>query len=138
MLHSVQVVDYEGPICYSPRVKPLPLPEPLPPPANPTEPIRNSKYYLDSITFQVCTILGSTVAMVSGCSFFPYIQVENELFKVPIRCVSFKTEPFRTLAARSLPQGDGPVEGMSDENPIVLPDTSKVDFERLLDVICVL
>ncbi|KDQ28300.1 hypothetical protein PLEOSDRAFT_1089661 [Pleurotus ostreatus PC15] len=110
MLYPVQVGDYD-PVVYATSP-----PEPLSPPANSTEPIRNSKYYLDSITF----------------------QVENELFKVPIRCVSFKTEPFRTLAARSLPQGDGPVEGMSDENPIVLPDTSKVDFERLLDVICVL
>ncbi|KAL4259016.1 BTB domain-containing protein [Pleurotus pulmonarius] len=117
MLYSVQLADH-NPVVYSapPRPELPPLPELLAPPPISTEPIHNSKYYLDSITF----------------------RVENELFKVPIRCVSFKTEPFRTLAARSLPQGDGPVEGMSDENPIVLPDTSKVDFERLLDVICVL
>lgn len=63
-------------------------------------------------------------------------QVENELFKIPLQCISFNTEPFRTLASRSLPSGDSPVEGESDKAPIVLPDTSKVDFERLLEVIC--
>ncbi|KAF9494217.1 hypothetical protein BDN71DRAFT_1507930 [Pleurotus eryngii] len=75
---------------------------------------RNSEFYLDWITF----------------------QVEDELFKIPIRCVTFDTEPFKTLSSRSLPSGDGPVEGMSDEFPIALPDTSKVDFQRLLEVLC--
>ncbi|KAG5219780.1 hypothetical protein IMY05_C4767000200 [Salix suchowensis] len=64
---------------------------------------RNSEFYLDWITF----------------------QVEDELFKIPIRCVTFDTEPFKTLSSRSLPSGDGPVEGMSDEFPIALSDTSK-------------
>lgn len=75
---------------------------------------RNSEFYLDWITF----------------------QVEDELFKIPIRCITFDTEPFKTLASRSLPSGDGPVEGMSDESPIALSDTSKVDFQRLLEVLC--
>ncbi|KAL4259010.1 BTB domain-containing protein [Pleurotus pulmonarius] len=88
--------------------------EPLSAPVEPLKPIRNSKFYMDCIT----------------------LQVENELFKIPLRCISFNTEPFRTLASRSLPSGDSPVEGESDEDPIVLPDTSKVDFERLLEVIC--
>ncbi|KAJ8697068.1 hypothetical protein PTI98_006876 [Pleurotus ostreatus] len=74
----------------------------------------NSEFYLDWITF----------------------QVEDELFKIPIRCITFDTEPFKTLASRSLPSGDGPVEGMSDESPIALSDTSKVDFQRLLEVLC--
>ncbi|KAG9221270.1 hypothetical protein CCMSSC00406_0008895 [Pleurotus cornucopiae] len=75
---------------------------------------RNSNFYLECITF----------------------KVEDELFKIPIRCITFDTEPFKTLASRSLPTGDGPVEGTSDEHPIILPDTSKGDFERLLEVLC--
>ncbi|KAF7428837.1 hypothetical protein PC9H_008069 [Pleurotus ostreatus] len=75
---------------------------------------RNSNFYLECITF----------------------KVEDELFKIPIRCITFDTEPFKTLASRSLPTGDGPVEGTSDEHPIILPDTSKRDFERLLEVLC--
>lgn len=83
--------------------------------SSPPKPIRNDTFYLDSITF----------------------QVEDELFKIPIRFISsFKTEPFQTLATRSLPSSDDSTEGMSDENPIILPDTSKVDFQRLLQVIC--
>ncbi|KAF7428830.1 hypothetical protein PC9H_008062 [Pleurotus ostreatus] len=88
--------------------------EPLSLPVQSLKPIHNSKFYMDCITF----------------------QVENELFKIPVRCISFNTEPFRTLASRSLPSGDSPVEGESDESPIILPDTSKVDFEGLLEVIC--
>ncbi|KAJ8079358.1 hypothetical protein PM082_021862 [Marasmius tenuissimus] len=80
--------------------------------------IRNSSYTWDLVAF----------------------KVEDELYRVPkTHFVNNPNPPFRDMF--SLPPvraADGttcPVEGESDENPIVLPHIKKVDFERFLSVL---
>ncbi|KAK0486309.1 hypothetical protein IW261DRAFT_791106 [Armillaria novae-zelandiae] len=73
--------------------------------------VRDSRYYWKDVIF----------------------QVENRLFKIPSYYFVQHSEVFRDTF--SLPQGSQSAEGLSDEDPVVLPQISAVDFEHLLDII---
>ncbi|EJC98678.1 uncharacterized protein FOMMEDRAFT_143095 [Fomitiporia mediterranea MF3/22] len=61
-------------------------------------------------------------------------QVEDYLFKVPRRPFEDQSDIFRSMFL--LPQGQSKlVEGMSDENPLVLEGISKKDFRAFLQVL---
>lgn len=59
-------------------------------------------------------------------------QVEGTLFKVPRYRFEKGSGFFKDLF--SLPTGDAPAEGSSDENPISVLGIMKVDFARLVEV----
>ncbi|KAK1224729.1 hypothetical protein PQX77_012361 [Marasmius sp. AFHP31] len=83
--------------------------------------ITNARYYWDFVVF----------------------KVEDELFKIPKhRFADNPHPPFKEMftlpPVQKHPNGKGhkaPEEGTSPDNPIVLEQTSKVDFERFLDVL---
>ena len=60
--------------------------------------------------------------------------MEGCLFKIPREPLAEESTVFADMFL--LPQGDqGTVEGQSDENPIILQEISKHDFEQLLEVL---
>ncbi|KAJ7699018.1 hypothetical protein B0H17DRAFT_1196605 [Mycena rosella] len=73
-------------------------------------PTRDEKYYLDTIIF----------------------QVEDRLFKVPRYHFERNSEIF--ASALMLPAA-GEIEGTTEENPLKLEGISRVDFQRLLEVL---
>jgi hypothetical protein len=60
--------------------------------------------------------------------------VEDNLFKVPKRYFEANSGIFSDILV--LPSGGGDADGSSDEKPIYLSAVKKVDFERLLGVMC--
>ncbi|KAK0195933.1 hypothetical protein F5146DRAFT_1133376 [Armillaria mellea] len=61
------------------------------------------------------------------------VQVEDTLFRFPKHHLMKKSEVFRSML--SMPQGKSEPEGFSDDRPIKLWGISKIEFERLLQVI---
>ncbi|KAK0486338.1 hypothetical protein IW261DRAFT_1559742 [Armillaria novae-zelandiae] len=61
------------------------------------------------------------------------VQVEDTLFRFPKHHLMEKSEVFRSML--SMPQGKNEPEGFSDDHPIKLWGISKIEFERLLQVI---
>ncbi|KAK0459207.1 uncharacterized protein EV420DRAFT_308675 [Desarmillaria tabescens] len=61
------------------------------------------------------------------------VQVEDTLFRFPKHYLMGKSEAFKSML--SMPQGDNEPEGTSDDRPIKLLGISKVEFERLLQVL---
>lgn len=62
------------------------------------------------------------------------VQVEGCLFKIPREPLVEESTVFADMFL--LPQGDqATVEGQSDENPIILQEINKHDFEQLLKVL---
>ncbi|KAK0241205.1 hypothetical protein EDD85DRAFT_392660 [Armillaria nabsnona] len=61
------------------------------------------------------------------------VQVEDNLFRFPKHHLMGRSEAFRSMLA--MPQGSNQPEGFSDDRPIKLLGISKIDFERLLEVL---
>ncbi|KAK0212349.1 hypothetical protein DFS33DRAFT_19484 [Desarmillaria ectypa] len=61
------------------------------------------------------------------------VQVEDTLFRFPKHHLMGKSEVFMSML--SMPQGNNKPEGVSDDRPIKLLGISKVEFERLLQVL---
>ncbi|KAK0454427.1 hypothetical protein EV421DRAFT_1896351 [Armillaria borealis] len=61
------------------------------------------------------------------------VQVEDTLFRFPKHHLMRKSEVFRSML--SMPQGKSEPEGVSDDHPIKLRGVSKIEFERLLQVL---
>ncbi|KAG7449850.1 uncharacterized protein BT62DRAFT_928599 [Guyanagaster necrorhizus] len=61
------------------------------------------------------------------------VQVEDTLFRFPKHHLMERSEAFRSML--SMPQGSNEPEGFSDDRPIKLSGISKVEFERLLQVL---
>ncbi|PBK73969.1 hypothetical protein ARMSODRAFT_951505 [Armillaria solidipes] len=61
------------------------------------------------------------------------LQVEDTLFRIPKYQLVGKSEIFDAML--SLPQGSNKPEGSSDDVPIKLENISKIDFERLLQIL---
>ncbi|KAK0226464.1 hypothetical protein IW262DRAFT_768721 [Armillaria fumosa] len=61
------------------------------------------------------------------------LQVEDTLFRIPKYQLVGKSEIFDAML--SLPQGSNKPEGSSDDLPIKLEHISKIDFERLLQIL---
>ncbi|KAL0060696.1 hypothetical protein AAF712_012519 [Marasmius tenuissimus] len=100
--------------------------------------ITNAKYYWDFVVFKVFHVDYCDHSIgLSGC------EVEDELFKIPKhRFADNPHPPFKEMftlpQVQKHPNGKGhktPEEGTSPDNPIVLEQTLKVDFERFLDVL---
>ncbi|KAL4068137.1 hypothetical protein J3A83DRAFT_3816543 [Scleroderma citrinum] len=75
----------------------------------------------------------STNRRSKHCKFYT-TTVEDCLFKIPREPLEAESIVFRDMFL--LPQGDkDTVEGLSDENPVVLPGVSQDEFEQLLTVL---
>ncbi|PBK86983.1 hypothetical protein ARMGADRAFT_474111 [Armillaria gallica] len=61
------------------------------------------------------------------------VQVEDTLFRFPKHHLMRKSEVFRSML--SMPQGKSEPEGVSDDHPIKLWGVSKIELERLLQVL---
>ncbi|PBK73972.1 hypothetical protein ARMSODRAFT_879012, partial [Armillaria solidipes] len=59
--------------------------------------------------------------------------VEDTLFRFPKHHLMRKSEVFRSML--SMPQGESEPEGVGDDHPIKLWGVSKIEFERLLQVL---
>ncbi|KAF6752776.1 hypothetical protein DFP72DRAFT_440315 [Ephemerocybe angulata] len=61
------------------------------------------------------------------------LKVQDKVYRVPRHGFTRYSGVFETMF--TLPQGDGPIEGRSDDNPIVLPSCTTEEFESLLSVL---
>ena len=94
--------------------------------------IKHPDYFLDTIIFSVCA---SNALLYGGAmKIFILWQVEGCLFKVP----KYHFVRSAAIFPASLDQPQEEVlnaEGYSEENPIFLPGTTKVDFENLMKIL---
>ena len=94
--------------------------------------INHPDYFLDTIIFSVC---GDNLLYGGAMKIFILVsQVEGCLFKVP----KYHFVRSAAIFPVSLDQPQEEVlnaEGYSEESPIFLPGTTKVDFENLMKIL---
>ncbi|KAF9555045.1 hypothetical protein CPC08DRAFT_643458 [Agrocybe pediades] len=107
---------------------------------SPTEPVpvyeKDEDYYINS-TLMIFQVIGSqhtdTLTLRIDDNSLPTTQVENCLFRVPAHI--FADAPVFGGMIR-LPQSGESCEGLSDDDPIMLPsDVRSDDFENLLEAL---
>jgi len=88
---------------------------------------RDKNFYFSFVIFQVCPFCPSLPPHI-------YVaQVEDALYNVPRQPFMRESDVFHDMFSLPVPVGRK-AEGQSDEEPVLLQSVSKVDFERLLNL----
>ncbi|KAJ3513304.1 hypothetical protein NMY22_g15080 [Coprinellus aureogranulatus] len=94
---------------------------------------RTHTYELVSLKVRIADPCVSSYRVDQPAHRYFTTQVEDKVYRVPRHGFIEHSEIFETMF--TLPQPDGSSEGQSDENPIILPSCTKLEFESLLEVL---
>ena len=94
-------------------------------------PSHHSQYYITGADLIVCVRAFPIEYRVIALSEAESQQVEDKLFRIHRYFLTRESAYFRAKLPHPPSPGDSS-KGSSDDNPLVLEDTLKVDFERFL------